>query len=100
MERTNIAVHCTSEELAWKVLALACYPIGFMWRGGTPAFDKSNWSYFKDETCYGFHFDKDYITVSAKRDYEEDGWKVVEADEFIRIFSDDPQKPQQMNLFD
>ena len=74
----NTVVHCRTEELANKVLAIA-YSLGYKWKSGDSYLLKNNWNGYKSETCYWlsdgiFHHTEYFIDSN-----------IISAEEFIAL---------------
>ena len=74
----NTVVHCPTEELANKVLAIA-YSLGYKWRSGDSYLLMNNWNDYKSETCYllsdGTFDNTEYFIDS----------NIISAEEFIAL---------------
>lgn len=76
----NTVVHCPTEELANKVLAIG-EVCGRTWSSGDKYSDKNLWGRYKKESCYNLN-----TGVFANVDfYTQQGYNIISAEEFIAL---------------
>lgn len=96
----NTAVRCSTKELANQVLTLAD-SLGYKWAYGDSFLSNMRWENFHIFTCYCLHLGK----YGAAWDYASNGFKVISAEEFIKLHKDMKQTveidvPDNMELVD
>lgn len=83
----NTVVHCPTEELANKVLAIAD-KLGYKWFDGGSFLDNNSWYLLKEETCYNF---KKGMLV-AVYSYKKNNYNLISAEDFLKLHKE-KEKP-------
>lgn len=79
----NTVIHCPTEELANKVLAILD-KCGYTWNCIDRAIDRNNYFIYKENTCYN-PSSCGYLVYANIGFYEDRGYKIIEATEFIKL---------------
>ena len=88
----NTVVHCTTEELANQVLAIAD-KLGYRWASETSFLSHNEWENCKKSTCYDLH-DGTYYRISY---YMSEGYNIIEAEDFLKLH-EEPIKEAKPNV--
>ena len=88
----NTVVHCTTEELANKVLAIAD-KLGYRWEGESYK-GLNRWGTFKEQTCYN-------LTVGRLCNiyyYKNEKYNIIEAENFLKFHENNVAKTDSSDI--
>ena len=85
IEKLNGAVvHCPTEELAVKVLAIA-HGLGMKWSSGASYISETNWELYLSKTCYSLEGGG----YCSKKFYERNSVPIITAETFLSWFEEE-----------
>lgn len=79
----DIVVNCFTEK-SWDEVQDKAFEDGFVWSGDSAVRKANKWPKYGETSCIHLDFDYNKLTYSPKSFYEEDGYKIITAEEYLK----------------